>query len=1112
MRRTLATALMCLSLLASGFAQVTTAPAPVPKAQFLDKNGAPLAGGLLYSYIAGTATPQNTYTDSTGTVPNSNPVVLDSGGFANVWLGPTTYKLVLKDASGNLQWSVDNIPSESQYLPLSGGTMTGPLFAPVVNNKINPTLMAGGDLGAQINTACAFLSGKPTEVEIPSGSYAVNTTINPASNCWVHGQGSDNTTLTAGVSLGANQIFHPNGSSGSHLTNIHISSMTIENGGASTTGYISGMDGIRADYVDGLEVDHVHVTQVHGVYAIGFKNSTQVKVHDNKVDHNTYANIAALTNSENWWIERNEVASPQCVVNSTPTGAETVCHQTYLVSGGAEATNDGTFYARKGWVMNNSLHDNPQWEGMDLHGGDDIHVDNNVIYNILYGISAGLNTVGTFESAPSMNNLEIRQNDISQGSGLPNGACVLIASDTQANLASNFTVDGDHCSGFGATATASSGLIGAFEFYFTMGGNIQNISCVDWSQACVLFYHDNLLPAVSNVTAYNMTSQQDGAAAIVTLASVGNWGVRIGDNINYFPTSLSAEPNYLIRNAFQGSSITLGKINTNFASTSLYSGSIPAGYTSAPTAAAKLNFLFGDPIWDTNGRINWRVAGTADGSQYGFCSLNTDVIATGNIVSGQPTITNLASGAGYSLPYKWFPPGMNISFASAGLPAPSATTQVAAANVSTITQVAATSTVATYTAVNTLQAGWTVVVAGLTTSALNQTAVVATASGTNFTIAGSYTPVSPVSDSGTATVSGIAAGIYRVCATLLDAFGNESKCSVDSSSTVTTTSTNNVVTVTSPAAATQVIGWKLYMSAASGASGSEIYYVPLTAAYCTFAPTNNTACAIGSNAIVPGLVTGTANPPAGKAPLSARILSNDGTTLTLDTNATSSASSANITYRACSIINAQQVNDFEMVFATNPTTNNQIRFGGGTIEEMSIGTQYSSGGLYESFNAVQTAANVDNWHQPLQSAAVRSTQVYTDNNGWHFRIAPPTSADNPSASFWGTDLVTINSVGKLGPKSLSINGGTTFTQIATLSTASITPSAVTAQTCADQTFTLTGTTVNSLFGAVQPPSTLGNVSVQAIHTTANNVILHFCNPNGSGVTPPAGVYSMPVFN
>ena len=87
----------------------TTSLSPTPKLQFFDLNGAPLSGGLLYTYAAGTTTPLASYTDSTGLIANTNPIVLDSRGEANVWLGAAIYKFALYTSVGVLIWTVDNI-------------------------------------------------------------------------------------------------------------------------------------------------------------------------------------------------------------------------------------------------------------------------------------------------------------------------------------------------------------------------------------------------------------------------------------------------------------------------------------------------------------------------------------------------------------------------------------------------------------------------------------------------------------------------------------------------------------------------------------------------------------------------------------------------------------------------------------------------------------------------------------------------------------------------------------------------------------------------------------------------------------------------------------------
>lgn len=87
---------------------------PVPPLIFqgVGFGGLPLPGGKLYSYIAGTSTPQATYTDSTESTPNTNPVILNSNGQAPVWIDPTkSYKFILTDALGNQIYTTNNINS-----------------------------------------------------------------------------------------------------------------------------------------------------------------------------------------------------------------------------------------------------------------------------------------------------------------------------------------------------------------------------------------------------------------------------------------------------------------------------------------------------------------------------------------------------------------------------------------------------------------------------------------------------------------------------------------------------------------------------------------------------------------------------------------------------------------------------------------------------------------------------------------------------------------------------------------------------------------------------------------------------------------------------------------
>jgi hypothetical protein len=84
--------------------------------QFFDNNGAPLAGGLIYTYAAGTTTPQATYTTSAGTIAHPNPIVLNSAGRVpggEIWLLIASYKFVLQTSAAVLIATYDNITSGS---------------------------------------------------------------------------------------------------------------------------------------------------------------------------------------------------------------------------------------------------------------------------------------------------------------------------------------------------------------------------------------------------------------------------------------------------------------------------------------------------------------------------------------------------------------------------------------------------------------------------------------------------------------------------------------------------------------------------------------------------------------------------------------------------------------------------------------------------------------------------------------------------------------------------------------------------------------------------------------------------------------------------------------
>ena len=78
---------------------------------FITGTNRPLAGGLMYTYKAGTTDNATTYSDDAGT-PNTNPIVLDSDGQCDLFLDDAvSYRIILKNSAGVTQFDKDRIAS-----------------------------------------------------------------------------------------------------------------------------------------------------------------------------------------------------------------------------------------------------------------------------------------------------------------------------------------------------------------------------------------------------------------------------------------------------------------------------------------------------------------------------------------------------------------------------------------------------------------------------------------------------------------------------------------------------------------------------------------------------------------------------------------------------------------------------------------------------------------------------------------------------------------------------------------------------------------------------------------------------------------------------------------
>lgn len=207
---------------------------PLPVLRFYSNIGLPLVGGKLFTYAAGTTTKIATYTNSSGGTPNTNPIILNFRGEANVWLDPSlTYKFVLSPANDtdpptNPIWSVDNIAG-----PLTASDLTQQFLGQIIYPRtaaesavsVTPVsyIYPPGDLrryGASVN-------GDITTALTSAAAQANQTGGAPIYVPSALGTGC---TVTAGVSITAPILIHGDDYSQSIITtasDITIFSFTL---------------------------------------------------------------------------------------------------------------------------------------------------------------------------------------------------------------------------------------------------------------------------------------------------------------------------------------------------------------------------------------------------------------------------------------------------------------------------------------------------------------------------------------------------------------------------------------------------------------------------------------------------------------------------------------------------------------------------------------------------------------------------------------------------------------------------------------------------------------------------------------------------------------------
>jgi len=210
--------------------------------QFFDNNGLPLAGGLIYTYQAGSSTLLSTYTTVNGNIANTNPIVLDAYGRtpSEIWMQTGySYKFIIQTSAAVTLQTLDNLYAILQSAPVVtpaiptgaillwsgslGSIPTG--YALCDGTNSTPDLRDRFIVGAGSTYAVAATGGSADAIVV---THTHTATVTDPSHSHTYNGGS----LTAsGYSPGGN-IF----ASGNIATSTATTGITVSNANAGTSG------------------------------------------------------------------------------------------------------------------------------------------------------------------------------------------------------------------------------------------------------------------------------------------------------------------------------------------------------------------------------------------------------------------------------------------------------------------------------------------------------------------------------------------------------------------------------------------------------------------------------------------------------------------------------------------------------------------------------------------------------------------------------------------------------------------------------------------------------------------------------------------------------------
>jgi len=430
-----------------------------------------------------------------------NPVVSGSMGDFDFYVNPGIYDMVvsrpgvvsytLEDVTISLVLSSEGV----QYVPVT-------FYGAVADDGLD-------DYDAIVQ-AISNVPDSGGVVYFPAGTYNISTTINLMdSNITFLGEGAGVSIIDDGVGLGNNPLMEIGEEADTGLyvvSNITLKEITFTNG-VPEDDWVENAEKLRscvtARNVKNIIIDKCGFVDIQGVGGFILEDCLNVHVQSTVFENMGYSGMMSYCDNINVFVN-NCIFETSSVTNFQGTAV-------YLLGSGHNETNDlgnDIEFIKNYWVTDNIFRNNPVWEGIDLHGGSNVHITGNTIENCQTGIMAQLaykaSSGEMYVNNPVMEDIFIQNNTINvvgnalvcnevefECRGIVTGGDGVNVPDFPHG-AKNINVSGNMITGGGDTEL---GLLddtvsyGAITLRYCDGGTITN-NIIKESQACAIFVRE----------------------------------------------------------------------------------------------------------------------------------------------------------------------------------------------------------------------------------------------------------------------------------------------------------------------------------------------------------------------------------------------------------------------------------------------------------------------------------------------------------------------------------------------------------------------------------------------------------------------------------------------